>query len=49
MVYLINYILKSGTPPQPVEVGDTKCNRNPDVTAIVYLINYIFTHAPPLC
>lgn len=42
MVYVINYILKSLTPPDPADAADVNCDGNGDLPDVVYLINYLF-------
>lgn len=47
IVYLINYVLKSGsTPAYP---SDVNCDSNVDITDVVYLINYLFQGGHPPC
>jgi hypothetical protein len=47
VVYLINYLFKSGPVPHPLEAGDVNCDGNVDVGDVVYLINYLFKNGPP--
>jgi hypothetical protein len=47
IVYLINYLYRSGTPPDPLEAGDATCEGVVDVGDVVYLINYLFKNGPP--
>ncbi|HEX7401110.1 MAG TPA: dockerin type I repeat-containing protein [candidate division Zixibacteria bacterium] len=47
VVYLINYLFKSGPVPSPLEAGDVNCDGNVDVGDVVYLINYLFKGGPP--
>lgn len=43
VVYLINYIFKSGSAPVPAPiVGDASCDSNIDINDVIYLINYLF-------
>jgi hypothetical protein len=52
VVYLLNYIFSSGTPPEPIESGDANCSGgNPaiDIDDVVYLITYIFAGGPAPC
>lgn len=48
-VYLINYVLRGGPPPEPPESGDLNCDGNVDLADVVYLINYLFRAGPPPC
>jgi hypothetical protein len=50
IVYLMNYLFKSGSAPAPLELGDTNCDGKVDVGDIVVLINYLFKGgAAPSC
>jgi len=49
VVYLVNYIFKSGPPPEPFERGDVNCDGETDIKDVVYLINYLFRSGPPPC
>jgi C1A family cysteine protease len=49
VVYLINYVLKSGPAPTPLEAGDANCDGLVDVVDITYLINYLFKNGPEPC
>jgi len=50
VVYLINYLFKTGPAPFPLASGDCNCDDNVDVGDIVYLINYLFKGGtPPSC
>jgi thiol-disulfide isomerase/thioredoxin len=43
VVYLINYLFRSGAPPIPIEcVGDCNNDDSVDVADVVFLINYLF-------
>jgi hypothetical protein len=46
VVYLINYILRSGPKPYPLDTGDVNCDVKVDIVDVVYLINYIFRGGP---
>jgi len=49
VVYLINYLFKSGPPPAPIEAGDVNCDGGVSITDAVYLINCLFKGGPPPC
>jgi uncharacterized delta-60 repeat protein len=50
VVYLINYLYKSGSVPDPLVSGDATCNGYVDVGDVVFLINYLFKGGPaPSC
>lgn len=50
VVYLINYLYKNGSAPNPLQAGDATCDSVVDVGDVVYLINYLFKSGPaPSC
>ncbi len=50
VVYLINYLFKSGPVPNPLLAGDANCDSVVDIGDVVYLINYLFKSGPaPSC
>ncbi|MGB8658281.1 MAG: right-handed parallel beta-helix repeat-containing protein [Candidatus Zixiibacteriota bacterium] len=50
VVYLINYLFRSGSAPHPLQAGDATCNGVVDAGDVVYLINYLFKGGtPPSC
>jgi len=50
VVYLINYLYKSGPTPNPLEAGDCNCDGLVDLGDIVFLINCLFKGGyPPAC
>lgn len=50
VVYLVNYLFKSGPVPVPVvQAGDANCNGKVTVSDAIYLINYLFKDGPPPC
>ncbi len=49
IVYLINYLLKGGAPPQYYNTGDTNCDGTVSISDVVYLINYLFKSGPLPC
>jgi hypothetical protein len=50
VVYLINYLFKSGPAPVPIlKSGDTNCDGVVDVGDVVYLINYLFKNGTEPC
>ena len=49
VVYLLNYVFKGGTPPDPLERGDVNLDEIVDLADVVYLLNYLFKDGPPPC
>ena len=47
VLYLVNYVLKSGPQPNPMAIGDVDCDTMVNVNDIIYLINYLFKGGPP--
>jgi hypothetical protein len=49
-VYLLNYLYRGGTSPDPLEAGDCNCDDVVGPGDVVYLINYLFRNGlPPSC
>ena len=49
VIYLINYLFRSGSAPYPIQSGDVNCDGRITVSDVVYLINYLFKGGPPPC
>lgn len=49
IVYLINYIFRSGPAPQPLAAGDATCNGAVELGDVVYLISYLYRSGPTPC
>lgn len=49
IVYLINYLLKSGFAPYPLCEADVNCDAEVNVVDVVYLVNYLFRSGPAPC
>jgi hypothetical protein len=47
VVYLINYLFKSGSATGPIAAGDANCDSVVDAGDVVYLINYLYKGGPP--
>jgi len=47
VVYLVNYLYKGDSPPDPLEAGDTNCDQIVNVGDIIYLVNFLFKGGPP--
>jgi hypothetical protein len=49
IVFLINYLFKSGPTPDPLELGDVNCDGVVNSADVVYMINYLFKGGPAPC
>jgi hypothetical protein len=50
IIFLVNYVFKSGAAPIPVlEVGDVNCNGSVTSSDVIYLVNYVFKGGPAPC
>ncbi len=49
VIYLINYVLKQGPPPEPMFLGDVDCNWDVTIADIIYMINYLFKNGLAPC
>jgi len=50
VIYLINYLFKSGSKPDPFQSGDANCDGKVTVADVIYLVNYLFKGGPsPSC
>jgi len=47
VVYIVNYLFRSGPAPDPVLIGDVDCDCRVTVSDAVHLINYLFKDGPP--
>ncbi len=48
VIYLVNYVFKSGPPPTPLAVlGNINCAGDVTSADIIWLVNYIFKGGPP--
>jgi hypothetical protein len=47
VVYLINYLFKGGSPPNPLIKGDANGDGKVSIADAVHLINYLFKGGPP--
>ncbi len=45
-VYLVNYLFKGGSAPDPLESGDANCDGQVTVADVVFIINYLFKGGP---
>ncbi|OGC77513.1 MAG: hypothetical protein A2145_00320 [candidate division Zixibacteria bacterium RBG_16_40_9] len=49
IIYLVNYIFKSGSLPDPPAFGDTNCDGKLNLSDIIYLVNFIFKGGASPC
>lgn len=49
VVYLINYLFRSGTAPDPLFIGDVNCDDEVEVSDVSYLIYYLYRGGPEPC
>jgi hypothetical protein len=49
VIFLINYLFKGGTPPDPLFLGDINCEQGITVSDVVYLVNYLFKGGKAPC
>ena len=50
IIFLINYLFRRGSPPEPIRKGDANGDGETTISDIVYLINYLFKAGPsPIC
>lgn len=49
VVYLINYLFKSGPAPMPLEAAEVNLDQVVDVGDVVYLVNYLYKGGTPPC
>lgn len=47
VMYMINYLYRSGPPPISFEASDANCDDDHGIPDVVYLINYLFRCGPP--
>jgi hypothetical protein len=49
IIFLINYLFRGGSAPDPLEAGDATCDGEVGAADVAYLINYFFRNGPPPC
>jgi hypothetical protein len=49
VVFLVNYLYRSGDAPDPEAAGDVNCDGVVDVGDVVYLVNYLYRGGDPPC
>lgn len=47
VVYLLNYLYKTGPVPDPLRVGDPTGDCTVNVSDVLFLLNYLFKYGPP--
>ncbi len=46
-IYLLNYLFKGDSAPDPLEAGDANCDGAVELGDAIYLLNYLFKNGPP--
>jgi len=50
IIYMVNFVFKSGSLPQPCEAnGDVNCNGSVTSADIIYMVNHVFKSGPEPC
>ena len=49
LIFLLNYLFKSGPVPDPLSVGDVNCDGGVELSDVVFLLNYLFRSGPAPC
>jgi outer membrane protein assembly factor BamB len=49
VVYLVNFLYRSGDPPAPMDAGDANGDGIVNVADVVYLVNYLYRSGDPPC
>jgi hypothetical protein len=50
VIYLVNYVFKSGAPPLPIELaGNVNCENAVSSSDIIYMVSHLFKSGPPPC
>jgi hypothetical protein len=50
IIYMVNYVFKSGAPPRPcVAAGDVNCDQTVTSSDIIFMVNHIFKSGLPTC
>lgn len=49
IIYLVNYVFKSGTDPVIFNMGDTDCTGGITASDIIALVGFVFKSGPPPC
>jgi hypothetical protein len=48
-VYIINWVFKGGSAPEPLEAGDADCNGTNNISDAVRIVNWVFKGGDPPC
>lgn len=49
VVYLLNYLYRGGTPPDPLSIGDVNCDGMVNVSDAIYLLNWLYRGGDDPC
>ncbi len=45
-IYILNYLFRNGSPPEPYQAGDANCDGSVELSDAVYILNYLFRLGP---
>jgi hypothetical protein len=45
-IYLLNYLFKGGSSPDPLEAGDANCDGSINLADVIFLLNFLFKEGP---
>lgn len=49
LTYFVDYLFRSGPPPDPLEAADVDCSGDVNIADLTYLVDYLFAGGPAPC